>query len=944
MTKFLTQVAEYIRGAHPAGLQDVLMCFPNNRAGYFFAEELQPMLAIGAWMPEIVTLEKWIQALSDKTLVQNVELINLLYKVYTEIGGADDFESFISTAQTMLGDFQEIDKQLVNAKRLFKDLNDIKSLNTFLDDEETLLTEYSKSYRAFWEQFRECYFKLTEVLNQSNKAYEGMIFRDVAENMAAKNFTKYSKIYFVGFSGISKSEQKIITYLLDADRAEFLIDADTYYLNDPRQEAGNFFREYKKSWRIKVFKWEQTYIGETDKNIDVIGVARNIGQAKLTGDILQNHLKLSIGNLQDTVVVLLDEKLLQPLMNALPDAIGKVNITMGLPLSYMQLADFMRHISDMQNNAKVSESSGIKRFYHRDVIALLQHTYFRLLSHGTDSIPEAVRYIRANNNITITKTELFDWFKEDAEVIDILFHKSGTASEYIAHLLQIIDVLSIRLIAIHEGGILGIETDIEVLYWLKKVITNLQQQLSVFEPVWDIKAIQKLIENELRNTRLPFESDRAEGLQVMGILETRCLDFKNVIILSMNEGIFPSGKNLATFFPADLRKASDMSTHRERDAIAAYLFYRLMQRAENVYLVYNTESDLLGGGEKSRFILQIEHELKRFPNIKIRDRNFVLGAEVTQTELPINIVKNEGVQQLLKTYLSQKGLSPTALNSYINCTLQFYFKNILGLREQDDIEESLEASTIGSAVHYALENIYRSILDKPVQASYIKQFIADPDKVGKLIKEYLRERFEEESLKQGKNYLLYNVCKTLVVNFLKNELNRIEALAEDKKTVTVNLLEQKMEQRIKIGAHDIYIHGNTDRVEQIDGIVSIADYKTGDSKKGKIKIDELVLLKTSPEYSKAFQLMMYAWLYRAQYGKQPKGIRSGIYWLRHAEGKYESLVKDKSDLITDSTLDAFQDVLEEILLEMTNENVAFTKTTDRDRCKFCDFVRICGRD
>jgi ATP-dependent helicase/nuclease subunit B len=943
MKKFLTQAAEYISSQHPAGLQDVLVCFPNNRAGYFFAEELNLFLPAGSWMPETTTLEKWVHALSDKTQVQNVELINLLYKVYTGLGGPDDFESFISTAQTMLGDFNELDKQLVNPKRLFKDLNDIKSLNTFLDDEETLLSEYSISYRQFWDLFRDSYFKLAEVLDESNKAYDGMIFRDVAEHIDQKDLQAYSKIYFVGFSGLSKSEQKIIAYLLDTDKAEFIIDADTYYLHDTRQEAGDFFRAYKKSWRVKVFKWEQSFINESAKNIDIIGVARNIGQAKLTGDILQNHLKVSAENLKDTVVVLLDEKLLQPVMNALPDSIDRVNITMGLPLSYMQLSDFMRHISDMQNNAAIS-SAGKKRFYHRDVIALLQHSYFRLLSQGTESIPEAVRYIRANNKIIVMKDELLDWFKADHEVIDVLFHKSGTSGEYIEQLIKIIDVLSGRLIHILGAGAAEVETDIEVLYWLKRVITNLQQSLSIFEPVWDIKAIQKLIDNEIRNTRLPFESDRAEGLQVMGIQETRCLDFKNVIILSMNEGVFPSGKNLATFFPYDLRKGGEMTTHKERDAVAAYLFYRLIQRADNVYIAYNTETDLLGGGEKSRFILQIQHELSRFTTIQMKERNFVLAADVSGAEHPINIVKNEGVQRLLKTYLSDKGLSPTALNSYINCTLQFYFKHILGLREQDDIEESLEASTIGSAVHYALENIYKEVLDKALTASYIKGIIADRDKVGNLVREFLRERFEEDSLKQGKNYLLYNVCKSLVINFLKNEMDRIGSLADEGKTITVTHLEQKMEQRMKLGDKEIYIHGNTDRVERINGIVSIADYKTGDSKKGKVKIDEMALLASSPDYSKAFQLMMYAWLYRGQYGKQAQGIRSGIYWLRHADGKYESLLKDKSDLISDSTLDAFQDILQDILTEMADENKPFTKTHDKDRCKFCDFVRICGRD
>lgn len=942
MTKFLAQLAQYIKSNHPEGLDKVLVCFPNNRAGYFFCEEMK-LLDLDKPGNNIITLENWIYALSNKQPAQHIELVNLLYKVYKELGGVDDFEEFIPTAHTMLADFDELDRQIVNAKRLFKDLNDIKSLNTFLDDEETLLSDYSISYRRFWELFRDSYFKLQENLNEVNKGYEGLIFREVADQIATKDFSQYNKIYFAGFSGLSKSEQKIISHFLDTGKAEFIIDADTYYLNDTKQEAGNFFREYKKHWKIKTLKWEQPYIGMAEKNIDVVGVARNIGQAKLTGDILQNHLQIKPDELKDTVVVLLDEKLLQPLMNALPDGVDKVNITMGLPLWYMQLTDFMKHISDLQNNAKES-SKGKKRFYHRDVIALLQHTYFRLLCNGPNEIPEAVRRIRKNNKITVTKDELLDWFKDDVTLIDVLFQRSGTSGEYISHLISIINVLGTKLTAILQQGTADTSTDVEVLYWLKKVIINLQQQLAAFEPVWDIKAIQKLIENELRNTRLPFESDKTDGLQIMGIFETRCLDFKNVIILSMNEGVFPSGKNLATFFPFDLRKGGTMTTHHERDSVAAYLFYRLMQRAENVYLVYNTESDLLGGGEKSRFILQIQHEFKQFEKIKIRERNFVLGADVVQTQQAINIEKNEGVMKLLSTYLSDKGLSPTALNSYINCTLQFYFKNILGLREQEDIEESLEASTIGSAVHDVLDKIYREVLNKPLSPQYIKNVLENTEHIGNLVKQFLSERFEVESLMQGKNYLLYNVCKSLVVNFLKNELKRIEAFAENGKTITVTHLEQQMEQRLQLGEYNIRIHGLTDRVEQIEGVVAIADYKTGDSKRGKVRIDDMALLKTSPEFSKAFQLMMYAWLYSGQYGRQARGIRSGIYWLRHAEGKYESLIKDKSDLINHSTIDSFQEILTDILMEMLNKELPFKKTEDKDRCKFCDFVRICGRD
>ena len=425
----------------------------------------------------------------------------------------------------MLADFEEIDKQLVNARIFFTDLNNLKSLTTFLEDEETL-TEYSRNYRDFWVFFKECYFAFQQQLQSENNAYNGMVYREVAEGIKSKDFSTADKIYFVGFSGLSKSEQNIIAHLLDADKAEFLIDADDYYLHNPRQEAGHFFREYKKTWKIKAFNWSQDLITKEQKSIDVIGVARHIGQAKLTGDILQNYLHLSAADMNDTVVVLLDEKMLQPLMASLPDVVDKVNITMGLPLSDMQLTDFTRHISNLQNNATVSQSSGSVRFYYKDLIAVLQHNYYRLLSRHDAELPSRIREIRRNNKITVRKSELLTWFPNDTVLIETVFQKAETAGDYLNKVMQIITVLGGHFMQLITDGEKQYEQDFEVIFWLQKIIADLQLQLPDFAEVWDVKAIQKLIENEIRTTRLPFDSDKSDGLQIMGIMETRCLDYK----------------------------------------------------------------------------------------------------------------------------------------------------------------------------------------------------------------------------------------------------------------------------------------------------------------------------------------------------------------------------------------------------------------------------------
>ena len=944
MKKFLTQVAEYVHAQHPTGWQDVLLVFPNHRAGFYFQEEIKRLLHEGDWLPEVTTIQSFVHERSPLSLLSNIELLNLLYKSYTEVGGTDDFEPFITTAQTMLADFEELDKQLVDPTLFFKNLKELKSLEIFLEDDETL-TDYSRNYQKFWGYFRDCYFALGQALRTTGNAYSGMLYRHVAEGLATIDFSDYARVYFVGFAGLAKSEEKIIAHLLDAGQGEFLIDADSYYTQNSEQEAGHFFREYKKTWKIKSFNWVEPSIESSPKEIKIIGVARNIGQAKLTADILQNHLKLSGEALKDTVVVLLDETLLQPVIAYLPDTVDKVNITMGLPLAYTQLADFIRHINTLQQNATQSETSGVVRFYYRDVIALFQHSYYRSLSHHGAQLPDVITTIRRNNKITIAATDLASWFPRDKDLLACLYRVDTDTKGYLAHINQLLDLLRKALLMKIYHGAEQYKQDIEVVYWLHKIINRLEHQLADYDQVWTVKAVQKLLENEMRNTRLPYESDRADGLQIMGVFETRCLDFKNVIMLSMNEGVFPSGKAMQSYIPHALRHGK-MTTHYERDAVSAYLFYRLMQRAEKLYYVYNTESDTLGGGEKSRLLLQVQHEMRHLSNIKIEESNFVLGTDIVQQEKPIEIAKDESVLALLKPYLEERGLSPTSLNTYINCSLQFYFKNVLKLAEQEEVSEELDTGTIGSAVHKALEEIYKHTIDKPLTADYLRTALADTATIAKLIKTSLMELYEEQSLREGKNYLLYQVCQSLVINFLKNEINRVEELAQEGKTVTIRYLEQHMTTALSIGDFTVKLQGMTDRAELVDGIVTIADYKTGNSgsTSNKLAIDDITLLKSDTKYSKSFQLLMYAWLYSQAYGLPASGLRSGIYWLRNADANYQSFTMAGSDIIDKSKLASFEELLKEILLEIVDTNNPFTKTEDIKRCQYCDFVRICGRD
>lgn len=942
MEKFLPKVASYINSHHQDDLRDVLICFPNNRSAYFFREEMKVIQASG-FTPEVITFSQFIYDASPLSIIPSLELTTELYNVYASLGGPSTFEEFISSAQTMLADFDEIDIQCVNTERFFKNLQDLKSINSFLEDEETL-SEYSQNYRDFWGLFKNCYYAFKEKLVSEDKAYNGLVFRNVAENLSLLPKEKYSQIYFVGFTGLTKSEEIIVQYLIENNKAEFLVDADNYYLKNDNQEAGFFYRKYLKEWKVKDLKWQDDSILSSPKKIQSIGVAKNFGQVKLAADLLQNHLHVTKENAHETAIVLLDERLLAPLVAALPDTIDTLNVSMGLALSDTQLYDFICLLHDLfQNSAKYSSANQL-RFYHKDVMALLQHPYSLLLAKKSHSLSNITNNILKENKIYVAEIEVAQWFEDDAFFKETIFTKLDSVENYFSIAATWIEKLRIKFLQKIHSGEKKYQQDIEVLFWFKN---SLQALSSNFKTEWSLKILYQLLETEIKATRIPFESDVMGGLQLMGIMETRSLDYKNVIILSMNEGVFPSGKSQNTYIPTVLRKDTQMTTHTERDAISAYLFYRLIQRSENVYMLYNTESDRLGGGEKSRFILQIENELAKFPSIHFSEKTFVLNADLKREEHPIEVKKEKALIDTLVDLVTNRGLSPSALNCYINCSLQFYFKYVLKLRESNEIEEHLEANTIGSAVHYALEQAYTPFLNRVLHEADIDSLINNENQIANWLKFYLttEEKFDNASLSGGKNYLLLKVCMTLVLIFLKNEKKRISELQAKGETLTITMLEAAMSSKITTGENSFLVNGFTDRVDVINGLVRVADYKTGSPSSSKIKLDDWEKIRTEPEYSKAFQLLTYAWLYDKNIAKGKQLISSGIYWLRDAQGNFDALQTDHPDNILDAaTFQKFEEVLSEIFSEIINPSIQFKKAEDEKRCLYCDFTRICGRD
>jgi len=944
MEKFLAKVAKHLLDIHGNNMSKVIVLMPNHRSCIYLQQALRNGAAQTIWSPEIITLKDWIFKRSPLSIIEPLEQVLELYDVFKIKEGEETFEEFLSIARVMLADFDEVDMQLTDAKPFFNFLERLQSLKVYEPGEEE--SEYTIRYRKFWKLFRELYFAYREQLLASKKGYAGMIYRDVAERMKKEDitFAPGLSFYLVGFSTMNKCEESIVQQVREKSNLEIIFDTDKYYVEDEFQEAGSFFRNKRGLLRYDSKLWQTDLISTREQRLNVIGVAKNIGQTRVVADILSNKLKLGPEGEKETAVIVLDEKLLNPLLAAIPENISALNISMGYPLRESPIAELLRSLFSLHENVErfKSKRKNQLRFYYKDIFDLFHHPYSAYLVPDKQVVSDFVEDIRHYNRMLVSEDELKQKFA--GSQVDKLFWYTNDTGEFLNRLAGLIDALRITFLEFTQTKEKDLSVDLELLFYVNNSVTNLRNSLAHNTSGLTIQSVRKLLLEDMRNVRIPFDGEPVRGLQMMGMIETQCLDFKNVIVVSMNEGIFPSGKTQHSYIPYEMRKEF-LTTHKEKDAYSAYLFYRLLQRTENVYLLYNTESDEMGGGEKSRFILQLQHELKLVnPKAVINDLVYSVDPPAPLPEEEIVISKDDALLQKFIKDNETFGISPSAINTYINCTLQYYFRYIAQLREQDDVEESIEAATLGTAVHFVLENVYADVVDKPVTPEFIESVMQNRKRIDQLLQESFSKRFEGDSLKHGKNYLLYRVCLKLVDEFLKKEKEQMKLLDAKGHAMKILMLEKSLQHHVQVGEHNIKIKGKVDRVDESNNVISIADYKTGTPHGSKIISDDITLFSSDPQYAKAMQLLTYAWMFWRSTGSKDIQLRSGIYWLRDTSKGFDSLKMDDDERINRNVLQAFEEVLRKVLSELINPEVPFTKTIEVERCAHCEFIKICGRE
>lgn len=957
MQTFLDHVAEYVIKTYPDRFSELCVVFPNRRAGLFFKAALARRMDKPFWSPEIFSIEDLIVKLADVEMIDPIAQLFELYEVYRDFEKekAESFDQFTKWGQILLSDFNDIDSYLVNAKDLFGNLRNIKELESW-----SLLgpdiTPFQQDYLHFWESTGKYYTEFTERLLKNRRAYQGLAYRIVAEQAAEKiKQHPWHKIIFAGFNALNAAEEKFFRELISLGKAETLWDTDSYYMDDKIQEAGRFLRRHKEKDHFKInskeeFQWMGNDLIADQKRITVTGVSKNVGQAKFAGQLISDFLKSNPQtNLTQTAIVLADENLLFPVLHSLPEEVSNVNVTMGYPLKNTPISGFSELLFQLHENARRFNRKG--QFYHHDVINLLNHPYAKLLlDTSSESVTQRLVNYLQQKNIVFCTLKTFDpviseSVSDKAPLLNMFFNRWSTVELIFDCLYSLIDSLKERSVEQwnkkYNSDTTRTNLELEYLFAYSKIIKRIKSLSESYSAIENIKIFRGLLKQLIHTTNLSFYGEPVSGLQVMGVLETRTLDFENIILLSANEGLLPSGKAQNSFIPFDVRRVFGLPTYSEKDSIFAYHFYRLLQRAKSIHIMYNTESDNLGGGEKSRFLTQLLYE---FPQVNkestINEQLLEVSIQQQPGEMPIAIRKTDDILDVIYKK-GEEGFSPSLLNVYRNCSLKFYFHLVGQLKETDEVEETIGADTLGNVIHQTLEEFYKPIVGRALTGNDLKEMKGQLEQKLKL---NFEAYYPAEDLAYGKNLLTLKVTNKFIQGFLDKEIEIVMELSKQKATLIISQLERTFESKITVGNKVVNTKGKIDRVDVFDKTLRIIDYKTGRTEDKELNLKGWGLLGHDLSLNKSFQLLMYAWLYhKSNTGKNSNGVQSGIISFRQLSAGLKTVKIVDSDNIKPEHLQEFEKVLKSILEEIYDPAVSFSKTTDKAVCEYCDFKTICNR-
>jgi len=906
MKSFISRVIDDVLTKHES-FNNLIFVLPSQRSCVFLKEEILIKTPGTAFLPKIISIENYIQELADINLIDATQLLFEFYTIYQQNipkENREPFDAFSQWATIALHDFNEIDSYLVNSTHFFSSLRDVKRLEKWFQNKKP--SQLAINYLQFFEYLAVFYEALYEKLKNNKFGYQGLIYKEATNNLEFYiNNNVGNHIIFVGFNALNKAEETIFQEFLNNNLASVYWDANESFFKNSN-EAGVFLRKYKKEWAYyqkNPFLWDREVL-PIHKSINLIGAPKNTTQIKYAGELLSKMM-----NFSKTALVLADENLLTLMLNSLPNNVKNINITMGYPLKDIPVASLFDALFKLHLNQHKFNKEAEHFFYYKDVLSVLNNPFLNKL-HG-EILQKLITEIKRKNSIFLS-VEMLKKYISSTEATQIstvfsLFYFSASINKVIKQCIDLIKEL--------KSLVNGVEK--EYLYRFFTVFQQLETLNATYNHITDLKSLTLFYTQILRTEKLSFQGEPLQGLQLMGMLETRALDFETVIITSVNEGILPGGKNDFSFIPYDVKKYFGLPTYQEKDAIFSYHFQRLLHRAKNIYLIYNTESDGYGSGEKSRFLTQLEINN---PDIT----KTVISPKVQHTIFPIlQIEKTPEIMEKLQAVFT-KGISPSALASYIYDPVKFYEQRILEIYEEDEVEETIAVNTMGSVIHEVLEDLYKPFIEKYLS----KENIAEMQKnTHDLLVKYFEKYYEKGNIETGKNKLIFEVCKNHIKRFLNQELQ----LLNQNKQLKIIALEKGLSAEINIEGinFSIKLKGIVDRIDELDGITRIIDYKTGKVVANDLKITDFSVLGSDYKYTKPLQVMLYSFLFSEENGGNfSKPVEAGIISFKNLNSGFLKMNFSEKrganeSLISQENMDPFLTELKRIIAEILNPEIPF---------------------
>lgn len=883
-------------------LNSYIIVLPSRRACTFLKREFLSQNKHTQFSPQILSIEEFIERVADLKIASSIDLIFEFYNAYlncTSINEKETFESFSGWASVLLDDFNEIDRNLIDRKRFFNYLNEIQQIEHWYVSEQQ--TPLIKNYLSFWNSLFDLYSEFTKTITQTGQAHQGFVYREASNNMEYYIQSQNNKNHvFIGFNALNKAEETIIKELLETGKTEVYWDSEHYFMEKPYHSASLFLREIKENWKFyknNPFKNTSNYFTQP-KNIQITGCSKNIGQVKCVAQILQT---IPEDKLEKTALVLADESLLLPILNSLPQNIKTVNITMGLPLKTLPATSFYENLFKLHKDKQ-------QDYYYKDILQLINHPLGKLLLPQSASLIENILLQR---NLTQISYDILksNTVKNEIEMLDCLFSPANQGVKaLISNAKSTLLHLKEKII---DDAILQ-----ETLYKLYEVWNKLETLNIKYNHIKSTSTLYPLFLEIMSITTLDFRGEPYKGLQILGLLETRSLDFENVILVSTNEGILPAGKSNKSFITFDLKKEYNLPTHTEKDAVYTYHFYSLLHRASRLYLLYNNHTTGIQSGEKSRFLLQIAHESPL--NHTIKESIFTPKINIPKKELK-QIVKTPQVIEKLKK-LAAYGFSPSGLTTYIRNPIDFYNRYILGIKDLDEIEETIAVNTLGTIVHDSLQYLYEPFLNTILTPEILKSLKAKADE---MVTRQFSKTYKEGNIKSGKNHIIFEVSKRYVQNFLNQELLQVNA----NNKIIVSHIESKLEVELTIPELDfpLKIRGMVDRIDSFNDSPRIIDYKTGKVTQADLNFTNWEDLITDFKHSKKIQVLAYALMAKGILDSE--NTQAGIISFKNLHAGFMPFNKKGSvdSSISLEILNSFKEELNKLILEICDPNIPFTE-------------------